>query len=97
MIAKTYFLRTCFSWDSKLSSLEVDQKFKFDGTIGYGDSYLEFLFHHFVVFSLHAILHDAAGVGGHIVANVLATVTLLDEDQIHVCLVTLLKYYFALR
>ena len=37
------------------------KKFKFDGTIGYGDSYLEFLFRHFKVFRLHAILHDAAG------------------------------------
>ena len=39
----------------------VGQKFKFDGTIGYGNSYLEFLFRHFKVFRLHAILHDAAG------------------------------------
>ena len=34
---------------------------KFGGTIGYGDSYLEFLFRHFKVFTLQAILHDAAG------------------------------------
>ena len=39
----------------------MDQKFKFGGTIGYGDSYLEFLFRHFKVFRLHAKLHDAAG------------------------------------
>ena len=39
----------------------MDQKHKFGGTIGYGDSYLEFLFRHFKVFRLHAILHDAAG------------------------------------
>ena len=37
----------------------MDQKFKFGGTIGYGDPYLEFLFRHFKVFRLHAILHDA--------------------------------------
>ena len=39
----------------------MDQKFKFGGTIGYGDSHLEFLLRHFKVFRLHAILHDAAG------------------------------------
>ena len=39
----------------------MDQKFTFGGTIGYGDSYLEFLFRHFKVLRLHAILHDTAG------------------------------------
>ena len=38
-----------------------DQKIKFGGTIGYGDSYSEFLFRPFKVFRLHAKLHDAAG------------------------------------
>ena len=39
----------------------MEQKVKLGGTIGYGDSYLEFLFRHCKVFRLHAILHDAAG------------------------------------
>ena len=39
----------------------MDQKIKFGGTTGYGDPYLGFLFPHFKVFRLHAILHDAAG------------------------------------
>ena len=60
-ICKSLFLSACFCWDSRLFLREMDQKFKFDGTIGYGDSYLEFLFRHFKVFRLHAILHDAAG------------------------------------
>ena len=34
---------------------------KFGGTIGYVDSYLEFLFRHFKVIRQHAFLHDAAG------------------------------------
>ena len=38
----------------------MHQKFKLGGTIGYGDSFLEFLFRHFKVFRLHAKLHDAA-------------------------------------
>ena len=38
----------------------MDQKFKFGGTIGYGNSYWEFLFRHFEVFRLHASQHDAA-------------------------------------
>ena len=39
----------------------MDQKLKFGGTIEYGDSYMEFLFRHFKVSRLQAILHDAAG------------------------------------
>ena len=37
------------------------KKYKFNGSIGYGDSYLEFLFRHFKVFRPHAILNNAAG------------------------------------
>ena len=59
-VRKILFLCACFCWDSRLSLREMDQKFKFGGTIGYGDSYLEFLFRHFKVFRPHAILHDAA-------------------------------------
>ena len=55
------FLSACFCWDSRLSLREMDQKIKFGGSISYGDSYLEFLFHHFKIFRVHAILHDAAG------------------------------------
>ena len=60
-VRENFFLSACFCWDSRLSSREMDEKFKFCGTIGYGNSYLEFLFRHFKVFRLHAILHDAAG------------------------------------
>ena len=60
-VRKNLFLSACFCWDSRLSFSEMDQKIKFGGTIGYGDSYLEFLFRHFKVFRLHAVLHDAAG------------------------------------
>ena len=60
-VRKNLFLSACFCWDSRLSLREMDQKFKFGGTIGYGDSYLEFFFRHFKVFRLHAILHDATG------------------------------------
>ena len=42
----------------------MDQKFLFGGSIGYGDSYLEFTFRHFKVFRRHAIVHDAAGAVG---------------------------------
>ena len=60
-VRKNLFLGACFCWNSRLSLCEMDQKFKFGGTIGLGSSYLEFLFRHFKVFRLHAILHDAAG------------------------------------
>ena len=59
-VRKNLFLSACFCWDSRLSPREMDQKFKFGGTIGYGNSYLELLFRHFKIFRLHAILHDAA-------------------------------------
>ena len=45
----------------KTCLLEMDQSFNFGGTIGCGDSYIEFQFYRLKVFRLHAILHDAAG------------------------------------
>ena len=60
-IRKKLILRASFCWDSRFSLRRMDQKFNFGGTVGYGDSYLEFLFRHFKVFRLHAILHDADG------------------------------------
>ena len=60
-VRKNLFLSARFCWDSRLSLGEKDQKYKFAGTIGYGNSYLELLFRHFKIFRLHAILHDAAG------------------------------------
>ena len=45
----------------EFSLRKMDQKFTFVETIGYGYSYLEFLFRHFKVFRLHAKIGDAAG------------------------------------
>ena len=59
-VRKNVFLSACSCWDSRLSLHEMDEKFKFVGTIGYGDSFLEFRFCHFKVFRLHAILQYAA-------------------------------------
>ena len=55
------FLSACFCWDSGLSLREIDQKFKFGGLIGYGNSCLDCVFRYSKLFRLHAILHDAAG------------------------------------
>ena len=60
-VCKNLFLSACFFWDSRHSLREMDQKFKFGGTIGYGYSYLDSVFRYSKVFRLHAILHDAAG------------------------------------
>ena len=60
-VRKNSFLSACFCWDTRVSLSEMDQKFKFGGTIGYGNSYLEFSFRHFKLFRLHSILYDAAG------------------------------------
>ena len=66
-VPKNLFLSACFCWDSRLSLREMDQKFRFGGTIGYGDSYLDSVSRYSKVFRLHAILHDAAGaVRAHI-------------------------------
>ena len=60
-VRKTLFLSACFCRDSRLSLREMDQNFKFGGTIGFGDSYLDSVFRYSKVFRLHAILNDAAG------------------------------------
>ena len=61
-VRKKLFLSACLCcWDSKLSLREMNQKFKFGRTIGYGNSYFEFLFRLYKVFRLHVILNDAAG------------------------------------
>ena len=60
-VRKSLFLSACSRWDFSLPLREMDQKFKFGGTIGYGNSYFQFQFRHFKVFRLHAKLHDAAG------------------------------------
>ena len=60
-VRKNLFLGSCFCWDSGISLREMDQKFKFGGLIGYGNSCLDSVFRSCKVFRLHAILHDAAG------------------------------------
>ena len=61
-VRKNLFLSACSCWDSTLFFREMDKQIKFGGAIGYGNSYLVFLFRHFKkIFRLHAILHDAAG------------------------------------
>ena len=82
------FVSARFCWDAKLSLRETDLKYKVFGNIGYGESYLQFIFCHSEVFRLHAILHDAAGEVRSDTGTGLASVTCVDEDQIHDCLVT---------
>ena len=60
-VRRNLFLSACFCWNSSLPLREMDQKFPFDGLIGYGNSYLDSVFRYSKVFRLHAILHDAAG------------------------------------
>ena len=60
-VRKNLFLSACFCWDSSLFLREMDQNFKFDGLIGYGNSCLDSVFCYSKVFRLQAILHDAAG------------------------------------
>ena len=74
-VRKNLFLSACCCWYSRLSLREMDQKIKFGGTIGYDDSYSEFLSRHFKVFRLHAILQHAVGAVRHMVVKDLVTVT----------------------
>ena len=60
-VRKNLFLGGCFCWDSRLALREMDQKFKFGGLVGYGNSYLDSVFRYSKVFRLQARLHDAAG------------------------------------
>ena len=60
-VRKNFFLSACFCWDFRLSLREMNQKFKFGGLIGYGNSCLDSVFRYSKVFRLHAILRDAAG------------------------------------
>ena len=60
-VRKNLFLSACFCWNSSLSLREMNQKFPFGGLIGYGNSYLDYVFRYSKVFRLHALLHIAAG------------------------------------
>ena len=60
-VRRNLFISACFCWDFGFSLREMDQKFKFDGLIGYRNSYLDCEFRYSKVFRRHAILHDAAG------------------------------------
>ena len=60
-VRRKLFISACFCCGSRLSLRDMDQKFKFGGTIDYGDSYLDSVFRYSRVFRIHAILHDAAG------------------------------------
>ena len=60
-VHKNLFLSACFCWSSSLSLHEMEQKFKFGGLIGYGNSCLDTVVRYSKVFRLQAILHDAAG------------------------------------
>ena len=58
---KNFFLSASFCCDSRLSLRDSDLKTNFGRLFGYGDSNMEFLFRHFNMFRLHAILLDVAG------------------------------------
>ena len=63
---KNAFLSVCRCLETRFSLPEMDQKFIFGGTIGYGDSYLEPVVCRSKVFRLYTILHDgAAAVRSH--------------------------------
>ena len=79
-VRKKLFLSACFCWDSRLSLREMEQKFKIGGTIGYGDSYMEFFF----VISKYLDYTQCCMMlleqCGHVLVMDLCTVTWLDEE-----------------
>ena len=60
-VRKILVLSACFCWNSGRFLRQKDQKLPFGGLICYGNSYLDSVFRYPKVFTLHAILHDAAG------------------------------------
>lgn len=60
-IRKNYFIAACKSIDSSVSIEDVEHDRPFGGVIGIGNSKCDKVFHHFKLFRLHAIFHDAAG------------------------------------
>ena len=87
-VRKNLFLSAGFCWDSGLSLREMNQKFKIGGLFGDVNSYLDSVFRYSKVFRLHAILHDAAGAVRTHSDKGPGYCYIVDEDQIHVCLVT---------
>ena len=63
----------------------MDQIFKFDETIGYGDSYLEIYFVISKFFEYMQYYMKLLEQYEHIVARDLVTVKRLDEEEIHIC------------
>ena len=93
-VRKNLFLSACFCWDGP-SLREMDQKFKFGGTIGYGNSCLDSVLRYSKVFWCMQYYTMLLEQFAHIVAKDLATVIRLEEDQILACLVGWMGYFFA--
>ena len=51
-VRKRFFLSAYFYWGNRLSLRELDEINKFDGTIGFGNSYLEILFRHLKILDI---------------------------------------------
>ena len=58
---KNYFLCTCIVLDPNINLKEMDQKLRFGGLIGYGNSCMDYFFCKFKNFQTSCNLHDAAG------------------------------------
>ena len=85
---KNLLLSAFFCWHFGLSLREMDQKVKFGGFIGYGNSCLDSVVLYSKVFGLHAKLHDAAGAVRSHSGKYQGYCYTIGEDQIDVCLVT---------
>ena len=72
-VRKNLFLSACFCWDSRLSLHEMDQKIKFGGLIGYGNSYLYFVTPKYSDYTQYYMM--LLEQFDHIVAKDLATAT----------------------
>ena len=92
-VRKNLFLSACFCWDSTLSLREMDQKFIFGGTIGYGDSYWDSVFRYSKEIRLHQNYTILLEQFDYKPVKDLATATWLVEVQTVVCLVTWLDFF----
>ena len=78
-----------------MSLFETDEKNKYGGTVGYGESYLEFFFVTSKYLDYMQYCMVMLEKCRHIVMEDLLFATCLQMDQIHVCLATWQDYSFA--
>ena len=75
-------VRASWCWNDKIILWKMDQKFPIGGTIGYADSYLNFVIRYSRVSTLPSILHGAVASVRSDSGKEVASVTWLDKTKV---------------